>query len=115
MMYARCSFFILGLSLGLVFFPGATAVAADQNTEVNPALIKKGRARGQGCLHCHGRYGIRDAAKRAGMESAVSQYTIEALTAFKTGSRTHLVMNAIAQQLSDADIQAISVWLDSIE
>lgn len=79
----------------------------------NAALVKKGRAKAQGCTGCHGRTGMAEAASRAGVES-VADYTSRELTAFKTGSRSHPIMTAVAKTLSDEDITLIALWFESI-
>jgi len=79
------------------------------------AMIKKGRAKAQGCTRCHGRKGIATAAKKAGMSSTVGFFAKTELEAFKSGSRVHPIMTAVAKALSEEDIRYIAIWLDSLQ
>lgn len=98
----------------LVLFSLNPFIVAVVQADDNAALIKQGRAKAQGCTHCHGRNGIAEAANRAGAES-VGLFAREELLAYKSGTRSHPTMSAIAQALSDDDIDLIARWLDSVQ
>jgi len=113
----RCFAIYVMITMLVLLVPASNVFSANETEVVDAAaqaLIKKGRARGQGCTHCHGRYGIRKAAERAGMDASVGLFAERELLAYKSGARIHPTMSAISKTLSTEDIQAISAWLDSI-
>lgn len=90
----------------------------------NPKVVEAGHTLYMGgdlqagipaCAGCHGPAG-------AGMPSAGypriggqhAQYVAAQLNAFKNGSRTSVPMNAIAEMLSDKDIQALSSYIQGL-
>ena len=105
------------LSLLILLYTLTTALshAADNAADANIALIKAGRAKAQGCTRCHGRHGIRQAAKTSRFEGSTGAFATRELLAFREGSRNHVIMSGVAKTLSDDDIRAISAWLDSLD
>ncbi|OED37394.1 hypothetical protein AB833_23500 [Chromatiales bacterium (ex Bugula neritina AB1)] len=93
----------------------AIVVAPNLSADNAKALIKEGRNKAQGCTRCHGRYGLQAAAQQQGSGTLVGAFVKRELENFRTGSRQHAIMSAVAARLSDTDIKAISAWFDSIQ
>lgn len=83
-----------------------------------PALaqdLAAGRAQAaSACAVCHGPMGL---AMQPGVPSLAGQpqiYLAEQLKNYRSGKRPHEVMAVIAKPLSDAQIEALSLWYASI-
>lgn len=66
------------------------------------------------CAVCHGPMGM---AMQPGVPHLAGQqqmYLVEQLRNYRSGKRQHEVMSVIAKPLSDADIEAVSLWYASI-
>ncbi len=73
-----------------------------------------GKIKGYTCTGCHGIPGynnIYPTYKVPKIGGQNEEYIISALTAYKTGERTHSTMNLQAESLSDQDIRDIASWL----
>jgi len=91
--------------LGLMFSGLLTAQAAD---------IEQGRARSLGCQACHGSAGVGTAPDIPNLAGQKAGYLQAQLTAFRAKDRKHDLMNAIAEQLSDADIGNLAAFWSSL-
>jgi cytochrome c553 len=74
-----------------------------------------GRAKAQPCVTCHGPLGISNMPDAPHLAGQPRIYLMDQLKAFRTGKRTHAVMNVIAKPLTDDDIAALAEWYSSIE
>lgn len=81
---------------------------------IREVAIKTGRAKAQGCTRCHGRTGLASLAKQSGWDDPISGYITRELVSFRSGYRSHAIMNAVAAPLSDEDILQISLWFESL-
>jgi hypothetical protein len=66
------------------------------------------------CQVCHGTNGSNTSADIPNLASQKKLYLSAQLRAFKSGERKHELMNAIAGQLSDADIDALAEYWSSV-
>ncbi|MGI9410877.1 MAG: cytochrome P460 family protein [Hyphomicrobiaceae bacterium] len=73
-----------------------------------------GKAKAQPCAACHGANGISVGDNIPNLAGQKEKYIVGQLKAFKTEKRKHGVMNPIAAQLSDADIQDLAVFWSSL-
>ena len=73
-----------------------------------------GRARAQPCAVCHGPLGISVAPDAPNLAGQPRAYLAQQLRAFRSGKRTHEVMNVIARPLTDAEIEELSGWYASL-
>src|SRR3954464_4867492 len=76
--------------------------------------LEKGRTRSLGCQACHGSAGLGTAPDIPNLAGQKPGYLSAQLTAFRTGDRKHELMNAIASQLSDADIADLVAFWSSL-
>jgi cytochrome c553 len=86
-----------------VVFPGAEA-----------ADLAAGRARSLACQACHGPAGIGTAPDIPNLAGQKQPYLQAQLAAFRAKDRKHDLMNAIAGQLSDADIADLAAFWSSL-
>jgi cytochrome c553 len=78
------------------------------------ADVQAGRAKAKMCAVCHGEFGVSilpDAPNLAGQPEI---YLAEQLKAYRSGKRSHEIMNVIAKPLTDAEITDLSAWFASI-
>lgn len=73
-----------------------------------------GRAKSRICATCHGPIGVSNAPDAPHLAGQPRIYLIEQLKAFRSGKRSHEVMNVIAKSLTDADIAELSEWYATI-
>ncbi len=66
------------------------------------------------CAACHGVSGIGTMPDTPNLAGQPSTYLAEQLKQFRSGKRSHEVMNLIAKPLTDADIAELADWFASI-
>jgi cytochrome c553 len=66
------------------------------------------------CQVCHGTTGINASADIPNLASQKKAYLAAQLHAFKSGERKHELMNAIAGQLSDTEIDALAAYWSGV-
>jgi len=67
------------------------------------------------CMACHGPGGNGNApAKYPSLKGQHAAYTASQLKAYRDGTRQHLMMQNIAQKLSDEDIEKVSEYVSSL-
>jgi len=93
-------------AVALVFALGSSALAAE------PA--PPGKAKAQMCATCHGVLGIGTLPDTPNLAGQPRIYLVEQLRQFRSGKRSHEVMNVIAKPLSDEDIGDLADWFASI-
>jgi len=81
------------------------------------ALVPAGHAQNAGrqatvavCSGCHGAHGEGSAAGAPRLAGQNTEYLSHALTMFKARTRASVIMQPLAQGLSDTDIQALSAY-----
>lgn len=98
----------LALLIGIVYLPPALAEGDREN----------GRLLAYTCLGCHGIDGYRNAypsyrVPRLGGQRA--EYIVNALTAYRAGTRPHPTMQAQGSSLSDQDIEDLAAYFQGDE
>jgi cytochrome c553 len=78
------------------------------------ADLEQGRAKSLGCQACHGSAGVGTAPDIPNLAGQKEGYVRAQLRAFRAGERKQEVMNAIAAQLSDADIANLAAFWTSL-
>jgi len=73
--------------------------------------VAAGRAKAKGCANCHGIDG-KGTVPLAGKKAA---YLEEQLRAFKSGQRKQEMMNMMAKNLSDQDIEDLAAYYASLK
>ncbi len=98
--------FALGAASALVVMAGvASADAAD---------IAAGKEMAEACGACHGPNGISVSSDIPNLAAQKIDYLVAQLTAFRNGTRGSGIMNAIAGELSDADIANLAAFWNSL-
>ena len=65
------------------------------------------------CVTCHGRDGVGTSPGYPNLAGQKSVYAMLQLTAFRSGKRQSEVMNIIAKDLTDKDIQTIAEYYEA--
>lgn len=94
------------LAAGLALGFGSQALAADINAGKQTAENV--------CAACHGANGISVKPAWPNLAGQKSKYLVNQLKAFKSGKRKNVLMNAIAPQLSDSEIENVAAYFASL-
>lgn len=81
---------------------------------VSAADVDAGRAKSLACQACHGPNGVGTAGDIPNLAGQKAAYLLTQLTAFRSGDRKHELMNAIAKQLSDSEIENLAAFWSSL-
>ena len=76
--------------------------------------IAVGKSKSAACAGCHGSQGISSNPLWPNLAGQQAGYLVKQLTAFRDGSRTDPMMTPMAKPLSDADIQNLAAWYNSL-
>ena len=79
------------------------------------ADIEAGKEKAAACMVCHGETGISTRADVPNLAGQKVKYLTNQLNAFRAGERKNPFMNAMASQLSDADIENLAAFFSSLE
>lgn len=90
--------------LGLIL--SATASATD---------FAQAKAKATSCFGCHGEHGVSVNGLWPNLAGQKKDYLIKQLVAFRAGDRKDPVMNPMAAQLNDQDIQDIALYFSSLK
>lgn len=74
-----------------------------------------GKAKSATCAGCHGAAGISAVPLYPNLAGQKSAYTVKQLKAFKSGDRKDPTMNAMAKPLSDADMDNLAAYFESLK
>lgn len=77
--------------------------------------IEAGRQKAQSCAVCHGADGIARMPGAPNLAGQPAMYLVEQLKNYRSGKRSHEIMNVTAKPLSDADINNLAAWYSSIQ
>jgi len=69
----------------------------------------------RGCIGCHGAGGVSTVAANPSLKGRNADFIRQNLTDFRSGARKNPVMNAMAAGLSDAEIENIADYIDSLK
>lgn len=78
------------------------------------ADVNAGKSRASVCMGCHGSEGVSNNAMWPNLAGQSRIYLETQLKHFKSGQRTNSTMNAIAKDLSDADMQNLAAYFASL-
>ncbi len=84
----------------------ASAFAADPEAGKTKAAV---------CAGCHGADGIATNPAYPNLAGQNAQYLVAALKAYKDGSRNNPIMKPMVEALSDADIENIAAYYQSLK
>lgn len=82
---------------------------------VRAADVAAGRAKSVQCAVCHGPHGMATLPEAPNLAGQPEVYLAKALHDFKSGARKNEMMNMMASGLSDADIDNLAAYYQSIE
>ncbi len=94
----------LSVSVLLAFFGTVSAFAAD---------ITAGEQKALTCMGCHGPKGKSSSAQWPSLAAQQSPYIVNQLNAFKSGTRNNPMMQSMAANLSDDDINNLAAYYSS--
>jgi cytochrome c553 len=86
----------------------ASTVAQAQSAPARPAALG-------GCITCHGANGLSTLPNAPHLAGQPQIYLVEQMRAYRSGKRSHEIMNVIAKPMSDADIDAVSAYYAAIK
>jgi len=76
---------------------------------------KAGQTKSAPCSVCHGHNGISMMIEAPNLAGQQSIYVEEQLRNYRSGKRTHEVMNVMAKPLTDKDIEDLAAWFSAIQ
>ena len=88
------------------------ALTASSAWAGDPAI---GRQKAAACTVCHGALGLANAPEAPNLAGQSAMYLTSQLKAYRSGTRQHEVMSLMAKGLSDADIDNLSAWYESLK
>lgn len=74
-----------------------------------------GRTKAAACAVCHGPLGIASAPDVPHLAGQPAIYLTAQLRNYRSGKRSHEVMNVVAKPLNDRDIDDIAAWFASLQ
>ena len=89
-------------------------LAAALFTPAHAADIETGKAKAFACMSCHGTEGVSVSPAIPNLAGQKSAYLVKQLNAFRSGTRTDPLMNALAAQLDDKDIENLAAFWSSL-
>lgn len=92
---------------------GALALPATQVFAAGD--VAAGKAKAALCAACHGTNGISTADMYPNLAGQKEAYLVAQLKAFKSGARANPIMQPMAQQLSDDDINNVAAYFSSLK
>ncbi len=90
-------------------------------TCLSSGILRADAAAGQtayaarGCIGCHGVGGVSAVAANPTLKGRDAAFIRQNLADYRSGARKNAVMNAMAAGLSDADINNIADYIDSLK
>ena len=73
-----------------------------------------GKAKSMPCATCHGLNGMSTLNEAPNLAGQPLIYLIEQMRAYRSGKRQNEIMSIIAKPLSNADIEDLAAWYNSI-
>lgn len=93
---------------------GVVVLVSVCNMTAQAADIEAGKARAAGCQGCHGSAGISSSAMWPDLAAQTTAYLESQLKKFKAGERKNAMMNPMAENLSDGDMQNLAAYFASL-
>jgi cytochrome c553 len=97
---------LAALLLAAAFLSAAAAQAGDPEA---------GREKAAACRACHGLDGLGRRPDAPNLAGQPALYLGEQLRAYRSGDRVHPVMNVVAADLSDQEIEDLSAWYSALK
>jgi cytochrome c553 len=94
--------------------PALALLCAFSIHPAHAANIEAGKAAAEPCTVCHGANGVGVSDDIPNLAGQKLDYLATQLKAFRAGKRSNAMMNALATQLSDADIENITAYFNSL-
>ena len=93
----------------------ATALTFQAVAPVQAGDPASGRDLASACLTCHGLDGLSRRPDAPNIAGQIDIYMIDQLKKYRSGARTHPVMNIVAGGLSDEDIADLAAYYSGIK
>lgn len=96
----------------------ATALAAAILLAGSPAQAgdaAAGRKRAAACQTCHGLDGLSKMPEAPNLAGQVEPYLVKALKEYRDGTRRNEIMNVVAKDLTDADIDNLAAHYGGVQ
>jgi cytochrome c553 len=93
----------------------ASLLILSASSAVFAADIAAGKAKSAMCASCHGPDGISMIPTYPNLKGQKAAYIVAQLKAFKSGSRANPIMAPMASPLSDADMENIAAYYESLK
>ncbi|GGW61134.1 c-type cytochrome [Alishewanella tabrizica] len=90
--------------------PASADVLANNFTVEQQQLLQQGSQRARSCAACHGANGISRQALYPSLAGKPAIELVQAMQAFRDGSRKNALMSPQARGLSDADIELLAAY-----
>jgi cytochrome c553 len=90
-------------------------VAATLGQTVWAGDADAGKAKSMPCATCHGLNGMSTLNEAPNLAGQPMIYLIEQMRAYRSGKRQNEIMSIIAKPLSNADIEDLAAWYNSIK
>ncbi len=103
-----------GASRTMKMLTSAALLASSFSTSTLAGDIEAGKASAAICASCHGAAGISTMDMWPNLAGQKTAYLAKQMTAFRDGVRKDSVMNSIAIDLSDADIDNLAAYYNSL-
>lgn len=94
---------------------GAAALVALTASSAWAGDAALGRQKSAACTVCHGALGLANAPEAPNLAGQSAMYLTSQLKAYRSGARQHEVMSLMAKGLSDADIDNLAAWYESLK
>lgn len=103
-----------GLFAAMILVTACTEKVPPVSLSAEEQLMLTGSQKARMCAGCHGPKGISRVASYPSIAGLPETYINEQLQAFRTGQRQSPMMGSVAQNLSDADILALSYYFANL-
>ena len=103
----------LSLSLAVLLGLTATTTLAEEGHSDEPT--RTGAEVAQTCAACHGEKGISSTGMYPHLAGQHASYIVQALKDYKSGKRNNQIMNAMAANLSEADMEAVAEYYSNMQ
>ena len=103
-----------GCPRSIKIFASATLLAASFSTPALAGDIEAGKASAAICSSCHGAKGVSTMDMWPNLAGQKTVYLAKQMKSFRDGVRKDSVMNSVAIDLSDADIDNLAAYYNSL-
>ena len=93
----------------------ASAVVLSGQALAGDVAAGKSAFAAKGCIGCHGAGGVSVVPTYPSLKGRDAAFVKDSLHQFRSGKRVSATMNAMSASLSDADIENLSAYIDSLK